>query len=357
MSNQSGSGGSGGNTGNRPKKDNPNVSDMILGGLKSRAGKETSSWLSNMAGKEGVKDQIEQEANAAAQPRQTGPAPTGKNSIVAWFDKIFDNFAQYEVEFNRAVSGTELAVSAERPDYSNADLFRGKLSTREWALVLRAKSGVIEGFFVPSDKMIAFSINDKSFTRILQMKPGQSDDEPCFLVGDRGTPVLYSQLPYFSKQLFGALIRVAKGEGSDQEEFIWMPPSAMPERQPSSKEFDAARTADSQMPAVPASMRASSSHALQGQAPASPAAYVQPRPQDDSGFASEPMTLSAAFDAVLRAMEFELENLAQIGSQAFEDKDQVRVDAVMKRTNKVKAYRERLRGAITEWKAILASED
>lgn len=356
MSNQSGSGGSG-NTGNRPKKDNPNVSDMILGGMKSRAGKETSSWLSNMAGKESVKDHIEQEANAV-QARQTGPAPTGKNSIVAWFDKIFDNFAQYEVEFNRAVSGTELAVSAERPDYSNAELFRGKLSTREWALVLRNKSGIIEGFFVPSDKMIAFSINDKSFTRILQMKPGMSDDEPCFLVGDRGTPVLYSQLPYFSKQLFGALIRVAKGEGSDQEEFIWMPPSAMPERQPTSKEFDAARTADSPMPAVPASMRASSSHALLGQPQAAPNAYVQPRPLDgDSGFASEPMTLSAAFDAVLRAMEFELENLAQVGAQAFEDKDQMRVDAVMKRTNKVKAYRERLRGAITEWKSILAAED
>lgn len=355
MSNQSGSGG-GGNTGNRPKKDNPNVSDMILGGLKSRAGKETSSWLSNMAGKESVKDHIEQEANAS-QPRHTGPAPTGKGSIVAWFDKIFDNLAQYEVEFNRAVSGTELAVSAERPDYSNPEVFRGKVSTREWALVLRNRQGIIEGFFVPSDKMIAFSINDKSFTRILQMKPGQSDDEPCYLVGDRGTPVLYSQLPYFSKQLFGALIRVAKGEGSDQEEFIWMPPSAMPERQPTSKEFDAARTADSQMPAVPSSMRASTSHALQGQTQAAPAAYVQPRPHDSGGFASEPMTLSAAFDAVLQAMELELENLAQVSSQAFEEKDQVRVDAAMRRTNKVKAYRERLRGAITEWKSILASED
>ncbi|MFN8656010.1 MAG: hypothetical protein U0105_06700 [Candidatus Obscuribacterales bacterium] len=60
--------------------------------------------------------------------------------------------------------------------------------------------------------MIAFSINDKSFTRILQMKPGMSDDEPCFLVSDRGTPVLYSPVPYFGKQLFGALIRVARGE-------------------------------------------------------------------------------------------------------------------------------------------------
>lgn len=350
MSNQSGSGG---NQGDQPKK---SVSDLILGGLKSRTGKETSSWLSNLGGgKEAVKDAIEHEAN---QQRAAAPVATGKGSIVSWVDKIFDNFTQYEVEFNRAVQGTELAVSVERPDYANPDAFRGRLSTREWTLILRNNKGIIEGFFLPCDKMISFSINEKDFTRILQMKPGYQDDEPCYLVGDRGTPVLFSQVPYFSKQLFGALIRVAKGEGSDQEAFIWMPPSPVPERNPANAEFDSARTADSQMPAIkpgdnkpaaqaPASQSASGAHQLQG-------TYVQPRGSGSDGGA---MTLSDAFDAVLRSMEFELENLAQLGSQAFESKDQARVDSIMKRTTKVKAYRERLRGAITEWKSILASED
>ncbi|MFN8656011.1 MAG: hypothetical protein U0105_06705 [Candidatus Obscuribacterales bacterium] len=96
---------------------------------KSRAGKETSSWLSNMAGKESVKDHIEQEANAV-QARQTGPAPTGKNSIVAWFDKILITSRSTKLSLT-VPSGTELAVSAERPDYSNAELFRGKLSTHD----------------------------------------------------------------------------------------------------------------------------------------------------------------------------------------------------------------------------------
>lgn len=369
MSNQSGGGGQGGQ-GNQPKKGNPNISDMILGGLKSRAGKETSSWLTNLGagGKEGVREAIEQEANQQVPPRHSAQVPSGKGSIVGWMDKIFDNFAQYEVEFNRAVQGTELTVSVERPEYSNPDSFRGRLSTREWTLILRNNKGVIEGFFLPCDKMIAFSISEHGFTRILQMKPGYVDDQPCYMVGDRQTPVMYSQVPYFSKQLFGALIRVAKGEGSDQEEFIWMPPSPVPERTPGRGEFDSARTADSEMPAIKPgqqqlqqpqsvqegmpSMRASGAHQLQGQSP-----YVQPRPDGGSEFERPPMTLSEAFDNVLRSMEAELENLARAGSAAFEEKDQERVDKLLRKTNKVKAYRERLRGAITEWKSILASDD
>jgi hypothetical protein len=380
MSNQGGGGQGGGgqssggqgNQGNQPnKKSNPNISDMILGGLKSRAGKDTSNWLTNLGGggKEGAREAIEQEAaNQQVPPRHSAQVPSGKGSIVGWVDKIFDNFAQYEVEFNRAVSGTELTVSVERPEYSNPESFRGRLSTRQWTLILRNNKGIIEGYFLPCDKMIAFSINEHGFTRILQMKPGYQDDQSCYLVGDRQTPVLYSQVPYFSKQLFGALIRVAKGEGSDQEEFIWMPPSPVPERTPNRGEFDSARTADSEMPAIkpgqPApqpvaeglpSMRAttqSGTHQLQGQVP-----YVQPRPQGGSDFERPPMTLVEAFDNVLRSMEIELENLAQLGSSAFEQKDQEQVDKIMRKTNKVKAYRERLRGAITEWKSILASED
>ncbi len=136
MANQSG--------GDQNKKKGQGINDMILSGIKSRSGKDTSKWINNLTS-ESIEDAVEAAAHstAAQAAPDSNPAPSAivmAQNHVKWVDKLFDYFQQYQVEFNRAIQGSDLSVDSERPIIT-ADLisrmqgndsihFSGRMHTR-----------------------------------------------------------------------------------------------------------------------------------------------------------------------------------------------------------------------------------
>jgi hypothetical protein len=152
----------GGGKGNDPKKKGQgNFNEMILGGLKSRAGKETTRWVKGLTDDASAEDLV----LGAIEKRDAGPAPT---SPLAWVDKLFDLFQQYEVELNRVTSDQpELRLGSDRPVFTNELLtklqndpdaeYRGRVFTREWTLAITGNLEHTEGHIIPSQHFIAFT--------------------------------------------------------------------------------------------------------------------------------------------------------------------------------------------------------
>src|SRR5438045_2420641 len=89
----------------------PHVSDLILGSLKPRTGKDTSRWIAGLAD-----DKIKEAAEVASREleksnsgfsqaanEKSGARPT----VVSFMDHLFDFFQQIEFDFNRTVAGTD----------------------------------------------------------------------------------------------------------------------------------------------------------------------------------------------------------------------------------------------------------
>jgi hypothetical protein len=221
----------------------PHISDMILGSLKPRTGKETSKWIAGLAD-ESVEDAVA--AAAAQHVEEPAPLPPpvasaqkhdSKHDMTHLLDHLFDCFQQYEYEFNRTVHGTDLMVQIDRPQIAmetikqkfqpseTVQVFRGRISTRQWTLLIRGRDQMVEGWIMPIDKLISFTGDPGSFIRFLFI-------EAVWLNGDLqwridGVEVPWEHVRSLAKQLFGALVKVARGEASDQTPFSLRPKQAV----------------------------------------------------------------------------------------------------------------------------------
>lgn len=418
------SGGSGG----EPKKKGPGINDMILGNIKSRSGSETTKWINNLTD-EGME---EIEAAAVSQtPSVALPAQFSHPSIaqtqVKWVDKLFDLFQQYEVEFNRAVQTPELRVGTERASITPELLakmqssdhyhYSGRLHTRYLTLVVRGNFSHIEGYIIPSDHYIGFENNVAAYTQFFEFFPVWDGE----LKWSYDTVnISLGQLPAVAKQLFGHLIKVAKGEVDESERFGFgkpaqpsLPPkpmgepfpatSAVPEMprsaappdyllnhggvfeddkgslateapRPQQSTSGRMRRATSQNQA-PASTQASPAAATPAQAlPSTPvstkssASSQNPAaspaltpssgtvPPPDKGAGAGDLSMTAACDLLAQSIDKELDNLSKAGAKAFESHDFSLVESLMKRTAKLKSMREQMIKTIDEWKRMIAGE-
>lgn len=204
---------------------------MFLGNLKSRAGKETVNWLSDLTEEENdgsVEDMVEQasvsQASQAALPAQFAH-PSIAQTQVKWVDKLFDLFQQYEVEFNRVVQSAQLRVETDRAVISSDLIARmqgsdhhyysGRLYTRLWTLVIRGNLSHIEGYVIPSDHYIGFEHNVDKYTKFFEFIPLWDGDLKW---GFERVTISLDQLPSVAKRIFGQLVRVAKGEAGEDEQ-------------------------------------------------------------------------------------------------------------------------------------------
>ncbi len=213
----------GGKGGDPKKKGAGNFNEMILGGLKSRAGKETTRWV------KGITQDAEELVLGAVEKRDAGPAPT---SPLAWIDKLFDLFQQYEVELNRVTSDQpELRLGSDRPVFTqdllvrlqnNPDAeFRGRVFTRDWTLAITGNFDRTEGHIIPSQHFIAFTANESNFSKYFEIRPVSEGDTMKWTCD--GGIISWDRLPVFAKQVVGGLIHVAREETSEHDPFIFNP--------------------------------------------------------------------------------------------------------------------------------------
>lgn len=360
--------------GDQKKKRAPDFNDMILGNLKSRSGKDTNKWINDITSDN--EDEIVQASTAQAAPvqefRSLGPAEW--QAHLKWVDKLFDLFQQYEVEFNRVVPSPELAMATERviisPElYSrmqgNEQLrFSGRLHTRYWTLLILGNLQYLEGYIIPSDHFIGFEANQSKYTQFFYATPVLEQELYWKCEGGAITQAL---LPSFAKQLFGQLVKVAKGEASEEERF----------------QFGASKgkKADKSPVSAPASpmlshgnvfddgplLKSEFSSGFEERSPVSlNSSTVSSAPNTNATASSfersalltngDAPDLMQALEQLKLAVDNELQALAKEGAKAFEAHDLLQAERCLKKTSKVKELKEQIFGAVERWKNSVEQE-
>jgi hypothetical protein len=407
-SNESGTSGS---SGSKKEKKGSGINDMILGSLKSRSGRETTAWISNLTneGMQEIEDATKTQNSPTALPAQFAH-PSIAQTQVKWVDKLFDLLQQYEVEFNRAINDPDLRVNADRavitPDLiaklqsNDQHHYKGRLHTCSWTLAIRGNLSHIEAYMIPSDRYLGYENILGDFTQLFEFVPVWDGELKWkFRYGTIG----FGQLPPMAKVIFGHLIKVSKGDIDSQDPFnygINLPPpeekSAGPpppagttlgggkspesdyllghgavfeddrpvksaefpqkDNQPERQDRAAGEAADERRSSGfdDASEDPDALPDLRGEQEstasgnASPAA-VQTAMPDRIG-------MFAACDILLKSVEVELAGLSREGAKAFEEHDFIAVERLVKRSSKLKGMRDKIFATIEEWKKEL-SED
>lgn len=379
----------------------PQLSDMILGSLKPRVGKETTKWVAGLA--DDAMEAAEQEARMQAVEMLTSsdqvPPKPAQLGVVQFMDYLFDCFQQYEFEFNRSTPAPEMQVSIERPTTvvetlrssmkgnETRQVFRGRLSTRFWTLLLRGHENELEGFILPIDQLISFASDPIHFTQFLKMRGETAEDgDTRWFVDD--VEITWDKIRAFGKQMFAALVHVAKTESAEglvfsyhkQKEQASTAGGAQQAQQAADYSFYDHNPAFDEMGYDVPGQKKPAASKQQAQATEENTAMTMPRmtkpnmasPAPAPAAAAAPATAPAAkatgqksqglnvpggveqaMDALEKSFNTELELLSAAGQAAFAKQDMATVELIFQRTNKLKQIRDLAATQLASWKAML----
>jgi hypothetical protein len=200
----------------------PENSRQILAALSSRRGQETGRWLNSLVSEQQGSEAAEQQQPAA---RSAGGA-SAFDDVVALMDRIFKELSELTYEFNKSAVGTELMVAYEVPQrfekkteevwYRPVErTYQGRLTTRQWALVIKGGDKDIAIYLVPASMLLALSFGQpdltKPFMEIVHAGSGQ------WTIGGENTAMV--AIAPLAKELLGDLIRVSSGVMNENELF------------------------------------------------------------------------------------------------------------------------------------------
>lgn len=159
--------------------------------------------------------------------------PEKHSTQVDWIETIFDEFAKCSREFNAANQNQKMMVSVNRPQYSfqasgydtytsdaKISVFKGHISTYSWGMLVQGHNDTIEVYVVPSENLLAFTLNDvrdKGFQPFMVITSTLENGQ--FEWHIENEVVSFDKLPFLAKELFRDLIRIASGKMSDTELF------------------------------------------------------------------------------------------------------------------------------------------
>lgn len=342
------------------------VNDLILGSLRPRTGRETSCWITGLVDESLTRELSD---NAVTTEKPAGPVPSNtppvRPSAVSFVDHLFDFFQQIEFDFNKTVAGTDCVVTIDRPTYSNEKIrvrfqqqetvkvFRGRISTRYWTLIIRAHNDIIEGWVIPIEQVFGFRPDDGQYAPFVTIEPtANRDQQPCWRVN--GTEVAWDQARHLAKQIFAALIRIARGEDSNNERF----------RMSTGSE----RFANEVEP-LPVHLTSSPLLGKPAAAPAAEAAVAPPVLQPQMPLQTPPKTkqtlrgtqtrkssgggeqsVDSIIDMLVTALNRDLQKLSDQGAEAFARQDMAAVEVLYRRAVRVKELQEQLIAGFGQWK-------
>ncbi len=153
-----------------------------------------------------------------------------QEAMIAIIDSVFDIFQNSAYEFNKIAAGSELELNWVRPfltkegapswmgsNIEPVTVFTGRMSTRLWTLIMKGTAEVVQTYILPTSKLMTFNISSGTFKPYLQLEPYFDDGTLGWkLSGHEISPQLLQPI---ARELFNALIRFAKSEGREDEEF------------------------------------------------------------------------------------------------------------------------------------------
>jgi hypothetical protein len=361
------------NPGKPKRSPSSEISEALLKSLKPRAGKGTTKWLADLTQEALEEPQSDPGASGAA-GTQAEPAVQAPD-VVTMVDKLFDLFTGYSFEFNRSVAGKGFFVDVERPSFQKAGdarygarggaAFSGRLAMRQWSLVLRGETERVLGSIIPSDQLFAFNADPDEFPRFFAIELSTSGSMPVWLLNQ--VSVGLEDLPTLAKQLLASLVRVAKGEIDPGEQFVW---TGTLEGSASARTAQPTAQAGS-IPDRPASFYSEEGGSFPPGGAGSPRDRQHGPTQEllTPQFASAPPPLNLqsvsaeieqgaldipkALGALNAALDRELQILSQAGARAFASQDLAAAESNLKKTAKVKAFREKVLSLASEWDDLL----
>ncbi len=181
------------------------LSERILKSMKtSFVGDQTRAWLMN------VNEDVT--AEAAHDDRQLCQL-----TLPVLIDKLFDDFQRYACLFNQTEENRSFVVSCVRPevirDQSGSTSYEGHVQNSIWAMKVVGDSKSIRMFFVHSQQI--YALNSAGPTIFLKLTVRTYDQGPGWSIEKE--PVYLSQLSLLSKKVFARLMRVSRGEVSENE--------------------------------------------------------------------------------------------------------------------------------------------
>jgi hypothetical protein len=151
-------------------------------------------------------------------------------AMISIIDRIFDIFQNSAYEFNKIAAGSELELNWVRPFItkegaptwmgSNVEpvtVFTGRMSTRLWTLIMKGTTDMVQTFVLPTSKLMTFNMSSGTFKPYLQLEPHFDNGVLGWRLDEHS--ISPSLIQPIARELFNGLLRFAKNECRDDEEF------------------------------------------------------------------------------------------------------------------------------------------
>jgi hypothetical protein len=199
-------------------------SHVVLSALKPRRGMETGRWLNTLTNDLGAINE-----RLTDVPQVEHDSAFGE--MTTWMDKLFYQFRDLAFEFNKTAANTELLVTVEHPqlhdkvldphaEASGIKVYRGRLTTTEWALGVIGEEEKIAIHLIPAAMLLGFIVGQftaEQYPPFMEVVRSTINGKPGWTIG--GEPTVMEAIPFLAKELLGDLIRVASGVMSESELF------------------------------------------------------------------------------------------------------------------------------------------
>jgi hypothetical protein len=200
----------------------PESTKVIFEALRSRRSQETGRWLNNLA----------TASSDSLEPLVTSAPPANLNAfedVVMSINLLFKEFGDLAYEFNKTAVGSDLMISHDAPtilEKKNDDVwyrpvtksYQGRLTTRQWALLVRGEDKKISVFLLPAAMVLAFTAGadaDNQYRPFMEFV--RSPEKGSWTIG--GEEISLTTVPNLAKELLGDLVRVSSGVMSESELF------------------------------------------------------------------------------------------------------------------------------------------
>lgn len=323
------------------------LKSKILRNVRDRnTSEETRQWLSV----------LDSSALQADQTLHLNQAPAAENlNTSAFVDLLFDFLSRYVAEFNKNPVHEKLKVHCERPkgEYEFKDFsrfshavryFQGHVSTREWAVVVQAYMDKILVFLVPTDILIGFRPGDPTRKPYMEILERHEDGKSTRTLLGRG--LSSDNIGQLAKRIFGQVIKVARNEASDTEEFQIASHAMQPV-----EELDRSYDADESRWLL-SEQDFQEMRRLGGVMPPKPTASMTLQDK----FAANNNQVANMAMQIVADIDKELGLLEQIGITAMKTNSMKEINFAMKRSQVLKNFKERILDFATDWDNCLNGE-
>ncbi|PWT96184.1 MAG: hypothetical protein C5B53_10285 [Candidatus Melainabacteria bacterium] len=326
------------------------LSKKILQNIsKSYTGEETSKFIVHLG----------ETLHAPPAEPQTNPPEDDRElrtPALVFIDRLFDDFVRYTYEFGTTPVGAEVAVEYFRPAPPKEAIqlapgepqviVEGTLIVGAWTMLVQAQERRLRAFVIPKEYLSGFHARQSFYSPFMEIQASVHNGQNVWRMDEQR--LNSDALAKFSKQLFGALIKVSAGELSPTERFRMDAGGnqSIAQLLPSKNE----KLTLQNLP----SMRS-----FAGEKEGKANGQEEPRSSIKPGYAleleSNKTNVVSACQSLLHSLDNELSRLKRLEQEGFRLEDMKIVEMALSRAGQVRSLMEQIKLAADTWQHLPTS--